>query len=75
MNGDNLTSGLRQEKKTRAIYLQAGGKLDWTQPEQTDSFSEYLSDPAKPVPYTEDVHFNRTREYMTDDQRFARPAA
>jgi putative CocE/NonD family hydrolase len=23
------------------------------------------------VPYTEDVHFNRTRDYMTDDQRFA----
>jgi uncharacterized protein len=35
------------------------------------SFGEYLSDPAKPVPYTEDVHFSRTREYMTDDQRFA----
>ena len=34
-------------------------------------YSEYLSDPAKPVPYTEDVHFNRTIEYMTDDQRFA----
>ncbi len=35
------------------------------------SWSEYTSDPAKPVPYTEDVHFGRTREYMTDDQRFA----
>lgn len=35
------------------------------------SFSEYISDPANPVPYTEDVHFRRTREYMTDDQRFA----
>jgi putative CocE/NonD family hydrolase len=34
-------------------------------------YSEYVSDPAKPVPYTEDVHFDRTREYMTDDQRFA----
>ena len=32
---------------------------------------EYVSDPAKPVPYTEDVHDGRTREYMTDDQRFA----
>lgn len=31
----------------------------------------YVSDPAKPVPYTEDVHNGRTREYMTDDQRFA----
>ena len=35
------------------------------------SFSEYISDPSKPVPYTEDVHTDRTREYMTDDQRFA----
>jgi len=25
----------------------------------------------KPVPYTEDVHTERTAEYMTDDQRFA----
>ena len=32
---------------------------------------EYTSDPAKPVPYTEDVHLRRTREYMCDDQRFA----
>ena len=30
-----------------------------------------MSDPAHPVPYTEDVHEGRTREYMTDDQRFA----
>jgi uncharacterized protein len=38
---------------------------------KTISFTEYISDPAHPVPYTEDVHLNRTREYMTDDQRFA----
>lgn len=37
----------------------------------TPKFSKYVSDPNKPVPYTEDVHFRRTREYMTDDQRFA----
>ena len=37
---------------------------------QPDSYS-YVSDPSKPVPYTEDVHNGRTREYMTDDQRFA----
>ncbi len=34
-------------------------------------YSEYTSDPAHPVPYTEDVHLGRTAEYMTDDQRFA----
>ena len=36
-----------------------------------NSFSEYVSDPYHPVPYTEDVHLARTAEYMTDDQRFA----
>ncbi len=35
------------------------------------NFDAYISDPAHPVPYTEDVHNRRTREYMTDDQRFA----
>jgi putative CocE/NonD family hydrolase len=58
-------------KTDKILYLQEDGHLDWLQPEGKTSYSEYLSDPDKPVPYTEDVHFNRTREYMTDDQRFA----
>lgn len=37
----------------------------------TAGYEEYVSDPMKPVPYTEDVHSDRTREYMCDDQRFA----
>lgn len=58
-------------KTDKAIYLQADGKLSWEKPAARSSFSEYVSDPARPVPYTEDVHWNRTRDYMTDDQRFA----
>ncbi|HEU4576104.1 MAG TPA: CocE/NonD family hydrolase [Chitinophagaceae bacterium] len=58
-------------KEDRAIYLQPGGTLSWEKPSATGGFTQYSSDPAKPVPYTEAVHFNRTREYMTDDQRFA----
>lgn len=53
------------------VYLQEDGKLSFTKPAAANSFSEYVSDPAKPVPYTEDVHFGRTINYMTDDQRFA----
>ena len=60
-----------KQAQEQAIYLQAGGGLAWTAPAQKASYSEYISDPAHPVPYTEDVHWNRTREYMTDDQRFA----
>jgi putative CocE/NonD family hydrolase len=57
--------------KAQNLYFQNGGKLGWNQSTTKTGFSEYLSDPNKPVPYTEDVHFQRTREYMTDDQRFA----
>jgi uncharacterized protein len=39
--------------------------------QKAKGISEYISDPAHPVPYTEDVHNRRTRDYMTDDQRFA----
>ncbi len=53
------------------MYLQPGGGLSWTQPSSSGGFTQYTSDPAKPVPYTEDIHLSRTREYMTDDQRFA----
>jgi putative CocE/NonD family hydrolase len=59
------------EKQDQTLYFQPGGGLDGVKPTATNSFSEYTSDPAKPVPYTEDVHADRTREYMTDDQRFA----
>ncbi len=55
----------------REIFFQPDGSLSWNKPAATKSFSEYVSDPAHPVPYTEDVHYYRTREYMTDDQRFA----
>lgn len=56
--------------QTQNLYLGSDGTLGWTKPTGT-TFTQYTSDPAKPVPYTEDVHLSRTREYMTDDQRFA----
>src|SRR5215831_16255864 len=59
------------DKEDKQIYLQVNGKLSWNKSTEKNSFDEYTSDPAHPVPYTEDVHFNRTRDYMTDDQRFA----
>ncbi|MEJ1221731.1 CocE/NonD family hydrolase [Sediminicola sp. 1XM1-17] len=37
-----------------------------------NSADEFISDPKKPVPYTEDIKVVFTpRKYMTDDQRFA----
>jgi uncharacterized protein len=65
---DSWPSGLVKEEK---IYLGDKNELTTKVPEEKLAFDEYVSDPAHPVPYTEEVHFNRTREYMTDDQRFA----
>jgi putative CocE/NonD family hydrolase len=53
------------------LYLQSAGKLSFNQTTSTKGFEEYTSDPAKPVPYTEGIHSERTTEYMDDDQRFA----
>jgi hypothetical protein len=73
--GDNEWRKLDQwppsNSNPRAIYLEGNGALSWNKPGGSKSSSEYISDPAQPVPYTEDVHFSRTSEYMTDDQRFA----
>lgn len=59
------------ETKVTPIYLHSGQRLSFDKPTAEESHTSYLSDPNKPVPYTEDVHLGRTREYMTDDQRFA----
>jgi len=55
----------------KELFANENNKLAFTKPAGKLSFDEYISDPAHPVPYTEDVHNHRTREYMTDDQRFA----
>ena len=55
----------------KSLYFTDNFGLSFSKPEKNNSFSAYISDPMKPVPYTEDVHLGRTREYMTDDQRFA----
>lgn len=53
------------------LYFQPSNGLAFQSPKLNNSWDEYVSDPMKPVPYTEDVHLRRTSAYMTDDQRFA----
>lgn len=57
--------------KNKSLYLQPGGKLLWNRSKATNSYTQYVSDPSKPVPYNEGIHSTRTVEYMNDDQRFA----
>ncbi len=55
----------------RVFYLREGGKLEVTPPADRTGFDEYVSDPAKPVPFTDEVSPGMTYNYMTSDQRFA----
>lgn len=59
------------EGADRTLYLRAGGKLLEQAPADRNTFDEYISDPAKPVPFIDYFSPLMTREYMTDDQRFA----
>jgi len=74
-SGENQWKNFNQwppvNTSNQPIYFQSNGNLSWNKPTTSKSASEYISDPAHPVPYTEDVHFNRTAAYMNDDQRFA----
>jgi putative CocE/NonD family hydrolase len=56
----------------KTLYLHAGGKLSFAAPDSYEAaFDEYVSDPAKPVPYINGQAAGMTREHMTEDQRFA----
>ena len=55
------------------LYLKANGKLSFEAGAETNAggFDEYISDPMKPVPYTQKITSNYPRDFMTEDQRFA----
>jgi len=58
--------------KGKDLYLLPNGGLGWEKSNSANnSYSAYLSDPAKPVPYAEGIRHGRGVEYMDDDQRFA----
>lgn len=58
------------EKKS--FFLAGNQKLLEEAGDLTTGAEEFVSDPKKPVPYTEDIEAGFTpRKYMTDDQRFS----
>jgi putative CocE/NonD family hydrolase len=55
-----------------SLYMHERQALQFSAPEVEEiAFDEFISDPAKPVPYSESITTGMTNEYMTDDQRFA----
>ncbi len=64
--------------KPTPLYLESGQKLSFTSPKSSDApFAEYVSDPAKPVPYRArpihpmDSSASTWSRWLVDDQREA----
>ena len=55
----------------KVLYLNAGQTLSYIKPNENGSYSEYISDPNKPVPQSKFIGTGWEPEYMTEDQRFA----
>jgi putative CocE/NonD family hydrolase len=61
--------GLRETR----LYFQPRGGLSFDKAPAggAESFAEYVSDPDKPVPYTQELTAGWAKNYMAEDQRFA----
>jgi putative CocE/NonD family hydrolase len=57
--------------QTGKLYARAGARLSFDSPTEEEGCDEYISDPDRPVPYTEEMTTGMSQAYMTDDQRFA----
>ncbi len=55
------------------LYFHSGGLLSFAPPQAgaVEAYDEYVSDPAKPVPFIPNIAIGMTDEHMLDDQRFA----
>jgi putative CocE/NonD family hydrolase len=53
------------------LYLRGRGRLSFDPPKSDKGRDTFISDPRRPVPFTEAISIGMTTEYMTDDQRFA----
>jgi putative CocE/NonD family hydrolase len=56
----------------RVLYFHEGGQLSFSPaPASRNSFDEYVSDPAKPVPWSTETRTTQGHLWMIEDQRFA----
>lgn len=61
-----------RETSEKNLYLLPGGRLGFAAPADAGApFDEYVSDPAKPTPYTLQPSTGYPRFYPVEDQRFA----
>jgi hypothetical protein len=72
---ENYSTWPPKNVEKKSLFMSSKGKLDWAKPNSKKNlFDEYISDPAKPVPYTAKFYDSQTyyyKTYMNEDQRFA----
>jgi len=60
-----------KEAQEKELYLLPNHKLSFVKPAAgDDTYDEFISDPASPVPFFNGKTMDMNREYMTADQRF-----
>jgi len=53
------------------FYFGSHSTLSTAKPAEQNGATQYISDPNKPVPYTNGIYAQRNNEYLVEDQRFA----
>ena len=57
--------------RARKLYFHAAGKLSFDPPAEAQAYDEYVSDPARPAPFSAETRFSQGHDWMVEDQRFA----
>jgi putative CocE/NonD family hydrolase len=60
-----------KEAQRKSLYFHADGKLSFDPPPAGEAFDEFVSDPAKPVPFVGFIAQGMPAAYITADQRHA----
>jgi putative CocE/NonD family hydrolase len=66
-----LDSWPSKNVELKSIYLHARGLLTFEPPKSGSGYDEYVSDPMRPVPYTDEIRQWYNPAFMDEDQRFA----
>ncbi len=68
---DQYKSWPPADSKNVSLYLNENHSLSFKSPQAGEGFDEYVSDPSKPVPFTQKITTEIPKSYMDEDQRFA----
>ena len=60
-----------KESRAMTLFFREGGALSPDSAAPSPGSESWISDPNRPVPYTQAVELNVSKEYVVEDQRFA----